>query len=99
MRTVLEILRIIIILGLLGSLGWAFIDNIYTTNEVNDRFTWLGAFGILFFLFVLYRNKLQFSGWYEGKGRNKLPKKVSIFLIIASLILIISPFVIGSLLK
>ena len=30
--------------------------------------------------FVVSRNKLQFSGWYKGKGREKLPKPFSLML-------------------
>ncbi|GIO21609.1 hypothetical protein [Oceanobacillus sp. J11TS1] len=99
MRTLLELIRIIVIFGLLGALGWVVIRNIYTINEATESYSWLGALAILVLLFVLYRNKLQFSGWYKGEGRNKLPKKVSITLIGVSVILIISPFVLSSLLS
>lgn len=95
MRTILELLRIIAIFGLLGSLGWVIVGNIYTVNEAIESYSWLGAVAILVLFFVLYRNKLQFSGWYKGKGRKKLPEKVSITLISISVLLIISPFVIG----
>jgi uncharacterized membrane protein len=81
MRLFLELLRIIIIFMLLGGLGWAIIGNIYTINEATEPYSWLGAIAILLLLFVLYRNKLQFSGWYKGKGRLKLPKPVSFTLI------------------
>lgn len=97
MRTLLELLRIIIIFVLLGSLGWAIIGNIYKINEVTETFSWLGALAILGLLFVLYRNKLQFSGWYKGRSIQKLPKNVSITLIFTSIILIIAPFILGSL--
>ncbi|MCP3028703.1 hypothetical protein [Halobacillus sp. A5] len=99
MRTLLELLRIIFIFVLLGGLGWAIIGNIYTINEPTETYSWLGALAILVLYFVLYRNKLQFSGWYKGKGRKKLPKTVSITLIFTSIILIIAPFIMGSLLN
>lgn len=99
MRTSLELLRIIIILGILGALGWAVIENIYTINEATESYSWLSAIAILILLFVLYRNKLQFSGWYKGKGKAKLPKSVTVILILSSILLIILPFVIGSLLS
>ncbi|MFD1361569.1 hypothetical protein [Lentibacillus salinarum] len=95
MRTLLELLRIIIIFALLGGLGWMLIENIYTVNEATEAYSWLGAIAILLLLFVLYRNKLQFSGWYKGKGKVKLPKSVSYTLISSSILLIISPFVLG----
>ena len=52
---------------ILVGIRWAIIGNIYTINEATESYSWLGAMAILLLLFVLYRNKLQFSGWYEGK--------------------------------
>lgn len=98
MRTALELLRIIVIFGLLGGFGWVVIENIYTINETTKSYSWLGAVAILILLFVLYRNKLQFFGWYKGKGKQKLPKRVSTILISISIILIITPFILSSLL-
>ncbi|MRH41477.1 hypothetical protein GH741_02170 [Aquibacillus halophilus] len=98
MRTFLELLRIIIIFALLGGFGWAILGNIYTTNEITQTYSWLGAVAILLLLFVLYRNKLQFSGWYKGKGKLKLPNSVTLALILSSILLIILPFILGSLL-
>lgn len=98
MRTALELLRIILILVILGALGWAVIGNIYTINESTESYSWLGAIAILILLFVLYRNKLQFSGWYKGKEKVKLPNSVSIMLIISSILLIIMPFILDSVL-
>ena len=95
----LELLRIIIIFMILGGLGWAVIGNIYTINEATESYSWLGAIAILLLLFVLYRNKLQFSGWYKGEGRVKLPKPVSLTLILSSILLILLPFVLGALLS
>ncbi len=94
----LELLRIIIIFMILGGLGWAIIGNIYTINEATESYPWLGAIATLLLLFVLYRNKLQFSGWYKGDGRVKLPKFVSLTLILSSILLILLPFVLGALL-
>lgn len=98
MRITLELLRIIVILGLLGALGWVVIKNIYIINETTKNYSWFGALAVLILLFVLYRNKLQFSGWYKGTGRKKLPKKVSVMLISLSVILVITPFILSSLL-
>lgn len=98
MRITLELLRIVVIIGLFGALGWLVIENIYTINETTKNYSWLGALAILILLFVLYRNKLQFSGWYKGKGRKKLSKKVSVTLISFSVVLMITPFILSSLL-
>lgn len=99
MRIVLELLRIIIVFILLGGLVWAIIGNIYTINEVTERYSWFGSIAVLLLLFVLYRNKLQFSGWYKGKGKEKLSKPFSLMLIGISILLIISPFILGLILS
>lgn len=96
MRVSLELLRIIILLVLLGGLGWMLIENAYTINETTESFSWLGGIGILILFFILYRNKLQFYGWFKGKNKKKLPKNVWITLITFSVILIITPFVLGN---
>src|SRR5699024_3650571 len=54
MTTTLELLRIVVIIGLLGGLGWVVIENIYTINEITQNYSWLGALAILILLFVLY---------------------------------------------
>ncbi|PZX08223.1 hypothetical protein C7437_1011347 [Psychrobacillus insolitus] len=99
MRTFLELLRIIFISGILGALGWGIIGSIYTNNEATKSYSWLSAIAILLLIFVLYRNKLQFSGWYIGKGKVKLPKSLTVILILSSILLIVLPFVLGSLLS
>ncbi|GIO25236.1 hypothetical protein [Oceanobacillus sp. J11TS1] len=97
MRVILELLRIVLIFGILGAVGWGIVGNIYTINEETEMYSWLGVIAILLLLFVLYRNKLQFSGWYKGKA--KLPKTVSKILILSSVLLFISPFLLGFLLS
>ncbi|WP_345240510.1 hypothetical protein [Pontibacillus salipaludis] len=99
MRTLLELLRILFIFVILGGLGWALIENIYTTNEATEGYSWFGALAVLVLLFLVYRNKLQFFGWYEGEGRKKLSRNVSVTLLFTSIILIITPFILGSLLS
>ena len=79
----------------LGGVGWAIIENFYKVNEKTESFSWLGGIAILLLLFILYRNKLQFSGWYKGNGRKKLPKIVSSLLICSSIILLLFPLVLG----
>lgn len=95
MRVVLELIRILLILAILGGLAWMIIGNLYTVNVVTERYQWLGTIAIFLLLFVFYRNKLQFSGWYKGKGRTKLPKGISRTLVISSVLLMGAPFVIN----
>ena len=95
MRVVFELLRIIVIVGFLGALGSVMMDKIYALNEAAETYSWLGALGIVVLLFVLYRNKLQFTGWYKGKRRNKLKRKLFVILTFTSILLILSPFLLG----
>ncbi|MFC4403746.1 hypothetical protein [Gracilibacillus xinjiangensis] len=95
MRVLLEILRIILIFGLLGGVGWALIENIYTGNQQIEKYSWLGGIALFVLLFVLYRNKWHFSGWYHGKGRVKLSRPVTLALVVISVFLFSVPFVIS----
>ena len=75
MRVLLELMRIILIFGIAGSIISNIVNGIYINIGVNpNQYGWLGSIAILILLFVWYRNKLQFSGWYSGKGKEKLPK-------------------------
>lgn len=91
----LELLRILIVIGFLAIFGWLLIENIYTINDKVESYAWLGALALLLLLFILYRNKLQFSGFYKGKHKEKLPKNISVILIILAIGLFVSPFIIG----
>jgi hypothetical protein len=90
MRVMLELLRIIVIFAFLGSMFAALLEYVYGTLGVNtDRYEWMAFLANIILLFVLYRNKLQFSGWYKGKGKEKLPKRVSNLLFTFSILLLI----------
>ncbi|MES1041486.1 MULTISPECIES: hypothetical protein [Peribacillus] len=90
MRVLLELIRIILIFGIAGTIISSIINGIYINIGVN-QYGWLGSIAILLLLFVWYRNKLQFSGWYSGKGKEKLPKTASKILILCSLFLLCAP--------
>ncbi len=96
MRVILEFIRVIVILLILGGLIGAFVKLIYASfgiNVDNTNGAWLVGISILILIFVLYKNKLQFSGFYKGAGKVKLSKKVGISLILWSVImLILAPF-------
>lgn len=92
LRVFLELIRILIVLLVIGGLMGELAKLIYMSFGINVDNTnggWLVGLSILIFLFVLYRNKLQFSGYYEGKDKEKLPKSVSNFLILCSFVLLI----------
>ncbi|WP_147533278.1 hypothetical protein [Bacillus marasmi] len=95
MRVILELIRIVFIFLLLGGLAGLAIENIYTINDVTERYQWIGALGIYVSLFVLYRNKFQFSGWYKGKGRKRLSKAATINLLSCSIFMLTLPIILG----
>lgn len=92
MRMLLEFIRIIVLFAIVGSALGYFINYIYLEMELETEKYGLIVFIAIFILFfVLYRNKLQFSGWYKGKGREKIPRIVSQILILSSAILLLLP--------
>ncbi|MGG7619341.1 hypothetical protein [Bacillus coreaensis] len=91
MRVLLELIRIVLIVGFIGGILSAFINYVYSKLGTIDSFGWIGIMAILILLFVLYRNKYQYSGWYTGKGRAKLYENVSKVLISISILLMLLP--------
>lgn len=91
MRVTLELLRIIFIFLFLGAVGGALIAGIYSISGIAQSYSWLGGVAILMLIFVMYRNKMQFSGWYKGEGKKKLSKKVTVLLVSLSIILLVTP--------
>jgi hypothetical protein len=90
MRLILELLRIIVIFAFLGSIFGAFLEYVYGTLGVHtDRYEWMAFLASIILFFVLYRNKLQFSGWYKGKEKEKLSERVSNLLITFSILLLL----------
>ncbi|MFS0752122.1 hypothetical protein [Oceanobacillus sp. 1P07AA] len=96
MKFTLEIIRILIILGLLGFIFSIAIMFIYSSIGIqldNHYGGLIAGIGIIISIFILYRNKLQFSGFYKSDKNVKLSKTVSIFLISISIImLVIAPY-------
>ncbi|MBN6189161.1 hypothetical protein JQN58_20110 [Aneurinibacillus sp. BA2021] len=96
MRVLLEIFRVIVLLLLLGGLLGTVVKSMYRAVGVDlshNEFAWLIGVSILLLLLVLYRNTLQFSGWYVGKERKKLPPRIARFLVCCSAALLVAvPF-------
>lgn len=97
MKVILELIRILAISLILGSIMSAIMNIIYrlfSVNITNTNGSFLVGIAIFILLFVLYRNKLQFSGFYDGEGKIKLSERVSRSLISLSVFLfIIAPFI------
>lgn len=95
MRFILEMIRILAIFTLLGALSIGILQAIYEKLHVtiNTHNGWLIGVSMFLLLLVLYRNKMQFSGWYNGKKMDKLSKKTTRLLVILScFLLILVPF-------
>ncbi|SFA70000.1 MULTISPECIES: hypothetical protein [unclassified Bacillus (in: firmicutes)] len=92
MRFLLELIRIIVIFVIFGGLFGSLLENVYlVVGTDTNNYGWIGSIAILILFFVVYRNKLQFSGWYKGKGRERLPIKVSKTLILSAITLLLIP--------
>lgn len=92
LRIILELIRIILLLGILGVFMGFIVNNIYGYFRVDLGNSYLGLLpGVSIFIifFVLYRNKLQFSGYYKSDEQVKLSKRVSISLVSSSILLLI----------
>jgi hypothetical protein len=96
LRIVLEFIRFLIIILLFGAIMGGLANLIYSIfgiTVVNTPGGGIVGISILILLFVLYKNKLQFNGFYKGEGQKKLSKRISGILVSCSLImLIIAPF-------
>jgi len=92
----LELIRIIILFSIIGCVMWGGARLMYTSFDINvdgSYAGWLGGIAIYSLLFVLYRNKLQFSGFYNGPYRQKLsPTTTTIFITISVFLLILPLF-------
>lgn len=97
MKILLELIRVFAILAILGIGGGLLLTGLYSSSPDTEPYRWLGGVAVLTLIFVLYRNKLQFSGWYQGTARDKLRRPITILLVAASILLMISPFVLGAL--
>lgn len=93
MKTLLELIRVFAILAILGMGGGLILAGFYSGSPDTEPYRWLGGVAVLMLIFVLYRNKLQFSGWHQGTGRDKLRRPITTLLVGTSVLLIISPFV------
>ncbi len=97
MRTFLELLRVAAILIVLAFGGGMILTSVYSSDSGTEPYSWLGGIAVLLLIFVLYRNKLQFSGWHKAKAQDKLPRITTILLVLTSLLLLVSPFVFSAL--
>ncbi|RNB80484.1 hypothetical protein EDM59_24435 [Brevibacillus nitrificans] len=89
MGVLLELLRIVMLMMLMGAGMAALLHQLYASLGFDSVNGWLLGIAVYLWLFILYRNKWQFSGWYKGKSRQKLPRNLVIGLMICSIILVV----------
>lgn len=89
LRTILELIRVALILLIFGSVFYTGLTWGYSwTSPSGIIGRGLTLVAILIFIFIVYRNRLQFSGFYRGK-REKLSSKTTTWLISFAVLLVI----------
>ena len=78
MRVLFELIRIILIFGLLGGF-FSFVLSYFYKSLGVTQYEWLGFLAILLLLFVTYRNKWQFKVGTMEKGKKYYLEKPLIF--------------------
>ncbi|WNC13406.1 hypothetical protein [Brevibacillus brevis] len=76
----LELLRVVLLMLLAGGLLGELLKYVYAyfgADLAGSEYGWLIGVVIYVWIFVLYRNLWQFSGWYKGNGRRKLSRRVT----------------------
>ncbi|MDG5789248.1 hypothetical protein QA612_17450 [Evansella sp. AB-P1] len=95
MRPILEYIRVLLIIFIVSALLGTIVQRTYAFIGVNtETYGMIGFPAVLIIIFILYRNKLQFSGWYKGAERQKLPKKVTQVLMSCIAVLLVTPIII-----
>jgi hypothetical protein len=94
-RGSLELFRAIVLVLLVGVIVSSLVTLVY--HLIHLTIGGLGFFAVfiasMIILFILYRNKFQFHGFYRGKSLVKLSEKTTrVLIIIAAALLIIAPF-------
>jgi hypothetical protein len=100
MRVLLELIRIIVLFIIFGGIIGFLLENLYSAIGTDtNKYGWMVFIAIFSMFFVLYTNKLQFTGWYKGKGGERLSKKVSKIFTFSIVILFLLPPILSFLLK
>jgi len=90
----LEFIRMIILAILFIFIAGQVLLFIYTKLGVNVHvFGWIGIIGLYLVFFIIYRNYLQFRGWYTGKERKRLSGRYTRLIGYISIILVLFPIV------
>jgi len=93
MRVLLEFIRMVFLLIIFYLIPGNIVAYIYRQLGVIDSITYgiMMVISILIIFTVLYRNSMQFSGWYKGDVKDKLSKTLTKWLISIALLLLLLP--------
>jgi len=93
MRVLLEFIRMVFLLIFFYLISGNIVAYIYRQLGVIDSITYgiMMVISILIIFTVLYRNSMQFSGWYKGDVKDKLSKTLTKWLISIALLLLLLP--------
>lgn len=97
MRVLLELSRIVLVFFFLAAVGVLLLERLYHTFPTAAE--GLGLLGVFLLIFLLYRHKLQFTGWYHGKKRTPIRKKTILLPSLLSFLCIVFPFLLHLYLK
>lgn len=89
----LEMVRMLVLLLLVSALLGSLENGLFKMIHNREAIPWLFTAGNLLLYFVLYRNKLQFQGWYRSAHNRKLKTVTTVMLTGISLLFILLPFV------
>lgn len=93
MRVLLEFIRMFFLLIIFYLISANIIVYIYQKlgMKYSNTYGIVMVISILIIFTVLYRNKLQFSGWYKGDVKDKLSNTLTKWLISIALLLLVLP--------
>ncbi|GIP35423.1 hypothetical protein [Paenibacillus sp. J2TS4] len=87
-----ELLRIIVILVLGAALLWQVELALYDWVNIElVSYAWVVGLANVILIFILYRNRLQFNGWYTSARAAKLPLPVTISALALCAVLLMIP--------
>lgn len=90
---IFELIRIILLLAFTMLIFGGIERYIYQFIFGEPIYHWLMLIGNFILFFVLYRNYLQFKGWYKSSKSEKLDRFTTRSLIIIAIALILIPSV------
>ncbi|SER90536.1 hypothetical protein [Salisediminibacterium halotolerans] len=94
-KLLLELLRItVIFIGIGGVLWYGVLIHVYALDAQAQHYQWVGGLGIYIVIYVLYKNKLQYSGWVKREPSEQLGSSATVFFLAGGLLLIAMPYLI-----